>query len=242
MKPKPYLHGDRTVFGVMPDWNPAEIIGVRPRPLALSLYRELITDSIWAYQRHNYGYKNLRSFPLLIDFHGLPYIDVRVSFNSFVPADIEDDLADRLVNHYIDRLVAAPVLHDKIEFEIVLSCYSFDLPERLAQLPADVFSDDDRDTIAASLRRLTNRIINNRTSVCGGTMPTASRSCSDGGRHGDGRRPRHRVAHLLAARGLQALRHAAVRRAGAGRLHRHADAALAGHRRRVDRRRAARAS
>src|SRR5262249_37496245 len=81
LKPQPYLHGDRTVFGVMPDWNPAEIIGIRPRPLALSLYRELITDSIWAYQRHNYGYKNLRSFPLLIDFHGLPYIDVRVSFN-----------------------------------------------------------------------------------------------------------------------------------------------------------------
>ena len=56
----------------MPDWNPAEIIGVRPRPLALSLYREIITDAIWAYQRHNYGYKNLRSFPLLQDFEGLP--------------------------------------------------------------------------------------------------------------------------------------------------------------------------
>ena len=72
----------------MPDWNPAEIIGLKPGPLALSLYRELVTDSIWAYQRDNYGYKNLRSFPLLVSFHGLPYIDVRVSFNSFVPRDI----------------------------------------------------------------------------------------------------------------------------------------------------------
>src|SRR6185436_18075314 len=114
------------------------------------------------YQRHNYGYKNLRSFPLLVDFHGLPYIDVRVSFNSFVPADVEGDLAERLVNHYIDRLVAAPALHDKVEFEIVLSCYSFDLRERLAQLPAEVFRDADRDALAVSLRRLTNRIINNR--------------------------------------------------------------------------------
>ena len=162
LQPKPYLHGDRTVFGVMPDWNPAEIIGVRPRPLALSLYRDLVTDSIWAYQRHNYGYKNLRSFPLLIDFHGLPYIDVRVSFNSFVPADVEGDLADRLVNHYVDQLVAAPSLHDKVEFEIVHSCYSFDLRERLARLPADRFSDAERETLADSLRRLTNRIINSR--------------------------------------------------------------------------------
>jgi phosphohistidine swiveling domain-containing protein len=66
------------------------------------------------------------------------------------------------VSHYIDRLVAAPALHDKVEFEIVLSCYSFDLRERLAQLPAEVFSDADRDALAVSLRRLTNRIINNR--------------------------------------------------------------------------------
>ncbi|MBO56063.1 MAG: phosphoenolpyruvate synthase, partial [Dehalococcoidia bacterium] len=55
MRPHPFLMGHRTVYGVMPDWNPAEIIGVRPKPLALSLYRELVTDSIWAYQRHNYG-------------------------------------------------------------------------------------------------------------------------------------------------------------------------------------------
>jgi adenylylsulfate kinase-like enzyme len=67
-RPLPFLHGQRTIFGVMPDWNPAEIIGLRPGPLSLSLYRELITDSIWAYQRDNYGYQNLRSFPLLVSF------------------------------------------------------------------------------------------------------------------------------------------------------------------------------
>ena len=54
-RPHPFLHGSRSIFGVMPDWNPAEIIGVRPWPLSLSLYRELVTDSIWAYQRDNYG-------------------------------------------------------------------------------------------------------------------------------------------------------------------------------------------
>jgi hypothetical protein len=78
----PYLKGKRTLLGIMPDWNPAEIIGVRPKPLALSLYKTLITDSTWAYQRDNYGYRNLRSFPLIVDFIGLPYVDVRVSFNS----------------------------------------------------------------------------------------------------------------------------------------------------------------
>lgn len=159
MRPSPFLLGRRTVYGVMPDWNPAEIIGIRPRPLALSLYRELVTDAIWAYQRHNYGYRNLRSFPLMPNFAGLPYIDVRVSFNSFIPADLDEGLAGRLVDHYIEQLLAAPQLHDKVEFEIVFSCYTLDLPQRLDALAEHGFSRAERDALADSLRRLSNRII-----------------------------------------------------------------------------------
>lgn len=161
-RPHPYLQGSRTLFGVMPDWNPAEIIGIRPRPLALSTYKELVTDSVWAYQRHNYGYRNLRSFPLLVDFAGLPYIDVRVSFNSFIPADIEQPLANRLVNEYMDRLVESPIHHDKVEFEIIYSCYTLDLQERLQSLRTRGFSAQDCKALADSLRRLTNRIIHSQ--------------------------------------------------------------------------------
>ncbi len=162
MQPHPYLHGARTVFGVMPDWNPAEIVGVRPRPLALSLYRELVTDSIWAYQRDHYGYRNLRSFPLLLSFAGLPYIDVRVSFNSFIPSDVPAELAERLAGHYLERLLATPSHHDKVEFEIILSCYSFDLPQRLAALAAHGFGAAERAALAGSLRRLTNAVIHGK--------------------------------------------------------------------------------
>ena len=52
----------------MPDWNPAEIIGKKPKPLALSLYQELITDHIWAINRDNYGYKDLQQFHLMTTF------------------------------------------------------------------------------------------------------------------------------------------------------------------------------
>jgi phosphohistidine swiveling domain-containing protein len=165
IRPQPFLHGERTVFGVMPDWNPAEIIGVRPRPLSLSLYRELVTDMIWAYQRNNYGYRNLRSFPLMLHFHGLPYIDVRVSFNSFIPRDIDGALADKLVNYYIERLLAAPNLHDKVEFEIVFSCYTLDLPQRLQALREFGFTDAECERLADSLRQLTNRIVHNETGL-----------------------------------------------------------------------------
>ena len=159
MQAHPFLMGSKTLYGVMPDWNPAEIIGIRPKPLSLSLYRELVTDSIWAYQRHNYGYRNLRSFPLMPHFYGLPYIDVRVSLNSFVPNDLEDELANRLVDYYMHRLLEEPELHDKIEFDVIFSCYTLDLPNQLERLRSIGFSKSDCDLLTLSLRKLTNRIL-----------------------------------------------------------------------------------
>lgn len=156
---KPFLCGDKVVYSVMTDWNPAEMIGIRPKPLALSLYREIVTDSIWAYQRDNYGYRNLRSFPLMVDFCGLPYIDVRVSFNSFVPAELDENISEKLVNYYLDRLIEAPWKHDKAEFEIVFSCYTLDLPERIAVLGSYGFTAEETEQIVNALRNITNRII-----------------------------------------------------------------------------------
>lgn len=159
MKPHPDVLGDSALYGVMPDWNPAEIIGLKPKPLALSLYRELITDSIWAYQRHNYGYRNLRSFPLLVNFFGAPYIDVRVSFNSFIPSNLDEIVAGKLVNYYINSLVSNPQWHDKVEFEIVFSCFTFDLPQRIKELKKHGFVNNEIDAILSSLRILTNNIV-----------------------------------------------------------------------------------
>lgn len=162
---KPYLCGDRNIYGVMPDWNPAEMIGIRPKALALSLYREMITDSVWAYQRDNYGYRNLRSFPLMVDFGGLPYIDVRVSFNSFVPAELEEGISNKLVSYYLDRLAKEPAKHDKVEFDIVFSCYTLDLPERIGILRDYGFTEEEIQAIIQALRNVTNGIINAHTGL-----------------------------------------------------------------------------
>ncbi|MBP9863839.1 phosphoenolpyruvate synthase [Patescibacteria group bacterium] len=159
--PHPDLYGKETLYGIMPDWNPAEMIGIKPRPLALSLYRELITDNVWAYQRDNYGYKRLRSFPLLVSFAGHPYIDVRVDFNSFIPKAIPDELSHRLTDFYLQKLQASPASHDKIEFDIVYSCYTFDLPNRMTELLQHGFTTEDINLITNSLRQLTLGIIGN---------------------------------------------------------------------------------
>lgn len=158
---KPFLYGNRTIYGVMPDWNPAEMIGIHPRNLAASIYKELITDNVWAYQRDNYGYKKLRSFPLMVDFCGYPYIDVRVSFNSFIPEELDCHIADRLVNYYLDRLEESPDKHDKVEFDIVFSCYTFDLSKRIKVLEEYGFSEKEIKDITDSLRDITRRISDN---------------------------------------------------------------------------------
>ncbi|WP_236789899.1 PEP-utilizing enzyme [Amycolatopsis sp. GM8] len=152
--------GKRTVLGIMPDWNPAEMIGVRPRPLATSLYRTLITDSVWAESRARYGYRDLRGVPLLVDLGGLPYIDARASFTSMVPASLDDVLARRLVEHYIETLRGNPQLHDKIEFTIALTCYHFNTPDHVRELiESGILPATDSALLTKGLRELTIAIM-----------------------------------------------------------------------------------
>jgi hypothetical protein len=113
------LFGERGILGIMPDWNPAEMIGLNPRPLALSLYRELITRSTWREAREIMGYRALPPTELMVAVGGRPYIDVRASFNSFLPAGLPEEIGERLVSAWLERLDRNPALHDKVEFEIV---------------------------------------------------------------------------------------------------------------------------
>ncbi len=157
---RPRVLGEKALFGVMPDWNPAEIIGLRPKRLAFSLYKEIITDNIWAYQRDNYGYRDLRSHPLIHSFLGIPYVDVRLSFNSFIPKKLDENIAQKLVNFYLDKLNKNHELHDKIEFDIVYSCYDFNSSKKLQELLNHGFNENELKRLEFSLLELTNKIIN----------------------------------------------------------------------------------
>lgn len=131
--PRSGYYGRRTILGVMPDWNPAEMIGTAPRPLATSLYRELITRSVWREARQAIGYRALPPDELMVVINSRPYIDVRASFNSLLPRDIAPDTGERLVDAWLDRLDAHPELHDKVEFEIASTCLDFCFDSELAR-------------------------------------------------------------------------------------------------------------
>jgi glutamine kinase len=154
MSPRPGLAGGRTIFGEMPDWNPAEMIGNAPRPLALSLYKHLITDRVWAEARAVMGYRRVKA-PLLVDFHGRPYIDVRLSFNSFLPADLDNGLARRLVDDQLARLAEQPDLHDKIEFEVAATCRHFAFSDDRTRIGANTMTTGEVDALERALGAVT---------------------------------------------------------------------------------------
>ncbi|MBI4317875.1 MAG: NTP transferase domain-containing protein [Chloroflexi bacterium] len=155
----PYLYGETTVFGDMPDWNPAEMIGTSPRPLALSLYDYLIMQSAWRVARSRIGYHDPDPASLMVSLAGHPYVDVRCSFNNLLPAGIPDDLAERLVNHYINRLKCNPDMHDKVEFEVCFTCLDFDFRNQSKRLLREGFSADDVSILESALHELTNNIV-----------------------------------------------------------------------------------
>ena len=149
------LSGDRTVLSNMSDWNPAEMIGKKPSQLAYSLYSELITNSIWAEQRCNYGYKDVHPNKLMLNFAGTPYIDLRVDLNSFLPSDLDNNISKKLINFYINKIKKNPELHDKIEFELINTCFDFSMHKDnflpLSKLEKKIYF--------SSLKKLTNKIL-----------------------------------------------------------------------------------
>ena len=150
------LYGKKTVLSTMSDWNPAEMIGKKPSRLASSLYEELITNSTWSKQRCNYGYKDVHPNKLMLNFAGSPFIDLRVDLNSFLPGELNKKTSEKLINYFIKKITKQPELHDKIEFELINTCFDFTLPKR-TDLP---LNNIEKEKYISLLKKLTNNIIN----------------------------------------------------------------------------------
>ncbi len=151
-----FVSGKTTVFGQMPDWNPAEMIGTLPNNLAYSLYSYLITDNVWAIARQKMFYKSMSGYPLMIKIAGRPYIDCRLSFNSFLPQNLDKNLGNKLVDIWLDKLEKNPNSHDKIEFDIAITCYTFDIEQNLNKVEYSNISSKNKLVYIQSLKNQLN--------------------------------------------------------------------------------------
>ena len=149
------LFGSTSFFGVMPDWNPAEMIGIKPKALAFSLYQELITDFIWAKNREKYGFSDLTSNHLMSNFLGTPFIDIRVDFNSWLPKNLRDSTKEKLVNYYLNMFKNNHNFHDKVEFKILFTCFNAETADRLKKIKRTILDDKEKQEIKNELKKIT---------------------------------------------------------------------------------------
>lgn len=156
LRPRPAIHGSTSILGVMPDWNPAEIIGITPRPLAASLYREIVTRRVWSQAREDMGYRLMPPEELMVMVAGRPYIDVRNSFNSFLPHGLSETVGQKLVEAWLFRLSNKPELHDKVEFDVALTVHDLRFAERMEERYPGLLESHELAEFKARLLKLTN--------------------------------------------------------------------------------------
>ena len=153
---KKNLYGSSTFFSKMSDWNPVEILGEKSSQLSSSLYSELITKNVWSEQRKNYCYKHVKNYELMLDFAGTPFIDLRTDLNSFLIKKMPAYINKKLISFYLKKIENNPLLHDKIEFDVIKSCYDFQNKDL-----GNYFRPEEKKIISKHLAAFTNHIVNN---------------------------------------------------------------------------------
>lgn len=153
------------VFSQMSDWNPAEIIGNTVRPLGFSLYRLLITDKIWAQARTDIGYSECDDDDLVKNMAGHPFVNVRASFQSLLPQNIPFSIKTKLIDHFVNRLIQNPRLHDKIEFEIIPNVFTPNINAELKSQVGDILSKMELDCLKQGLKEVTFSMIKGSSSI-----------------------------------------------------------------------------
>ena len=128
------LSGKTTMFSQMSDWNPAEMIGQFPSKLSYSLYSNLITNRSWLIARKVMGYKFFKDEALMKSFAGRPYIDIRKSLNSLFPKNLKENTCKELIDKSILKLKEQPSSHDKIEFDLFPTSFTFQIKKKLRDL------------------------------------------------------------------------------------------------------------
>lgn len=146
------------ILSDMAFWNPAEIIGDNPHRLDYSLYRDIITHRAWNDGLVPMCYRKVSS-DLMHQLGNKPYISLENSFMSLIPASLRDDLAHKLCDFYCAKLKKDWSAHDKIEFEIVYSCFDFQTDVRIQELKENGFSEVEVKEIREALYKQTEDLI-----------------------------------------------------------------------------------
>ena len=71
---------------------------------------------------------------------------------------LDDELAKKLLNYYLNKFKKNTNLHDKIEFELLFTCYSLSTKKKLQQLKKYNFENKDITKIINSLKDINTKV------------------------------------------------------------------------------------
>ena len=94
----------------------------------------------------------------MVNLAGSPYIDLRADFNSFLPNNLPISIQKKSIEFYIND-IKNPWKHDKIEFELIPTCYDFDLKETFKRF----LNNKESQIYIRNLRLLTNNIFDKKS-------------------------------------------------------------------------------
>ena len=63
--------------------------------------------------KYDYGFKDISSNQLMVNFFRIPCVDLRVDFNSWIPRKLNQNISNKLANFYLSKFKKY-YLHDKI--------------------------------------------------------------------------------------------------------------------------------
>jgi hypothetical protein len=150
----------------MADWNPAEMLGDRPVPMAASLYQRVVTNAAWLQGRVALGYRAVGPGPLVELLAEKPYVNLRMSFLSLTPASLDSALADRIVEDRIQALQGRPDLHDKVELELLVTTPDVARQDRFRPLGKQGIDVGDMRELNKHLGRLTSAALGQYADYC----------------------------------------------------------------------------
>ena len=146
------------VLSDMASWRPAEILGLNPRPLDCSLYKELITSGKWNESISHFGYAN-EIYDLMQKIGNKPYISVDYTIAGLTPKNLKSSIRFKLKEFYIKKLKDKPFMHERLERDLICNCYDFATKDKLKELSENGFSEEEISELSKALYEVTSNII-----------------------------------------------------------------------------------
>jgi phosphohistidine swiveling domain-containing protein len=93
-------------------------------------------------------------------FYGTPYIDIRIDFNSWIPKLLPKKLSEKIINFYLKTFKSKQYLHDKVEFEILLTCYSLNSEKKINKRFKGLLNKSEKSLLLSCLKKINTNAIN----------------------------------------------------------------------------------